>query len=103
MNKQEALNIIKQEGLHGYNFEGKNIGADEVGIQFCDNRWKVFSTDEKATYRVIKEYNSEDEAINHVIECLRINKRFEERRNRKKDSIIINSNILRILEFIWII
>lgn len=83
MNKQESLEIIKKEGLHGYNLEGKDIKANEVGIQYENSLWKLYTTDEKANCRVIKEYNSEGDAIRHLIECLRINKKFEERRKKR--------------------
>lgn len=83
MIKDEAIKIIKGENLKVYNFLDINIKADEVGIQFVDGEWIVYWTDEKANYRIIKKYECEEEAISHVIECLRINKRLEERRKRR--------------------
>lgn len=84
MTRQEAKLIIEKEGLHGYNFGEGNIRANEVGIQSINNKWKVYFTDEKACISVIKEYDLESEAIENLIECLRVNKRLEERRKRKK-------------------
>lgn len=76
MNKQEALEIKKKENLHNHNLEGIKAKANEVGIQYHNSFWKVYATDERANYRLLKEYSIEEDAINHVIECLRINKNF---------------------------
>ncbi|GKU77603.1 hypothetical protein [Paenibacillus sp. L3-i20] len=84
MTKQEALEVTANESLSGYNLDDHAVQANEVGTQYRDSKWIVYSTDERVLYRVIGEYDEEDKTISHVIECLRINKRFEERRNRKR-------------------
>jgi hypothetical protein len=83
MTKDEAVKIIEKENLHGFNFEGKNINANEVGMQKNGNKWIVYHSDEKASCNIIGEYEFENDAVEHVIECLRLNKRFEERRRKK--------------------
>ena len=85
MTKDEALEVIEKEKLHGFNFEGKNISANEVGIQFYGDKWMVYHSDEKASCNIIGEYDLENDAVEHVIECLRLNKRFEERRRKKME------------------
>ena len=84
MTMQEALLIIEEEGFRGYNLDGETVRENEVGIQHINNEWRVYYTDEKACLTVIKVYKSESEAVENVIECLRVNKRLEDRRKRKR-------------------
>jgi hypothetical protein len=85
MTRQEAMLIIEKEKLQGYNFGGEKIRANEVGIQRNHNKWRVYYTDEKAYLNDIAEYEIESEAIQNLIECLRLNKRLENRRKRKNN------------------
>lgn len=82
MTKQEAISIIQDEKLYGYNFSGKNIGANEVGFIYRKGLWEVYDTDEKANYRIIEKYQSETNALDRVIECLRIKKKVDKRYGR---------------------
>jgi len=77
----EAMNIIKKEKLQGYNLDGKNIKENEVGVQFVGEKWIVYCTDERASYRIIKEYTTQEDAIKHAIDCLRINEKIKKRFN----------------------
>lgn len=76
MTKEDAIRVIEQENLKGYNLDGSSIKSNEIGIQLVESKWIVYFTDERADYRVIKEYECEEDAIAHVVECLRINKKF---------------------------
>lgn len=83
MKKNEFIEKAKEEELGRYNIEGDKIQQNEVGIIKEGSIYKVFSTDERAVLREIAEYCSEEEALEHVLKCLRVNKRFELRRKRK--------------------
>jgi hypothetical protein len=83
MIKQVAIAIIEKEGLGRYNIEGQEIKENEVGIKFDSNGWTVYYTDEKANLAKIKTFLSESEAIERLIECLRVNKRIIERRKKR--------------------
>lgn len=83
MKKNEFIEKVKEEKLGRYNIEGNKIQQNEVGIMKKENMYKVYSTDERAVLREIAEYCSEGEALEHVLKCLRVNKRFELRRERK--------------------
>ena len=78
MNINEAERIITREGLGRYNFGDHSIRENEVGIQFFKDLFTVYSTDEKANLRRIDSFISESDAVDRVIDCLRVNKRIAE-------------------------
>ena len=79
MNKSEFIKIVENEGLKGYNIENNPIKANEVGFfNFC-----VYYSDEKADVIIIKKYNYESDALEHIIKCLRINNKIKNRRINK--------------------
>lgn len=84
MEKNKFIEKVKEEELGKYNIDGNKVQSNEVGIIRENSMYKVYSTDERAVLRVIKEYCSEEDALEHVLKCLRVNKRFELRRKHKK-------------------
>ncbi|WP_233145196.1 hypothetical protein [Wohlfahrtiimonas populi] len=58
MTREEAKQIIDSENLSFYNwFELRDAHYDEVGIIVNDNKWEVYSSDERG-YIVTKKYLS---------------------------------------------
>ena len=81
MTKEEALQIIKDEGLIEYNwFEDHKNGSDEVGIKKAGDKWEVYTTDERAwaSPESVWKYDSESEALEDFIDRLRAGKRWRE-------------------------
>jgi hypothetical protein len=49
MTRENALEIIQNEKLHYFNwFDDHNIQPNEVGISEKANKWKVYTSDERA-------------------------------------------------------
>jgi len=84
--RDEAKKIIERENLNGFNIEGHSIDSNQVGVFFEETKWFVYHSDEKANFKIIGVHQLEEEALDHVIECLRLNNHFEERRRRKREN-----------------
>jgi hypothetical protein len=78
MDVNEAKKTIIREGLGRYNFGDHAVKENEVGIQYDMNVFTVYSTDEKANFRKIETFITENDALDRVIDCLRVNKRIAE-------------------------
>ena len=82
MNKDEALKIIKNEGLTHYAIgKPQTLRENELGIQKDKaGKWKVFVTDERASIVSGSEkiFESENDAWDNFIKRLRAGKRLEE-------------------------
>ena len=77
MNKNQALKIIKEENLKGYNmYEDRYNYENEVVIKKYEDKWSVYVTDERASKIINSEdlYQNEDEALVDFIERLRADK-----------------------------
>lgn len=77
MNKNQALKIIKEENLKGYNmYEDRYNYENEVVIKKYEDKWSVYVTDERASKIISSEdlYQNEDEALVDFIERLRADK-----------------------------
>lgn len=83
MNKSEFIKIVENEGLKGYNIENNPIKANEVGFFYEKDKFCVYYSDEKADVIIIKKYNYESDALEHIIKCLRINNKIKNRRINK--------------------
>lgn len=72
MNKDTALEIIRDEKLKYYNWcDDHNINPNEVCIRRLENKWIVFTSDERTTPISKREYESEYEALEDFIKRLR--------------------------------
>lgn len=80
MNKKEFYRAVKQEGLDKYNLgdSKENYKAANVIGVTNDNGWIVFETDERATFRILSRYSSEEEALDALLGELRNKKRKED-------------------------
>lgn len=86
MTFNEAIKIIEDEELNRYSkitFDGKDIEENQIGIREIKDGWQVFSTNERGGIEIIETYKSKYDAISHMIEGLRVEKRLAERRLRK--------------------
>ncbi len=83
MNKNDALEIIKDESLEYYSFfEDRADGSDEVVIKYTSGEWTVYATNERASKITDGEriFDNEEAALENFIKRLRalnkyINKR----------------------------
>lgn len=83
---EEAKKIIEEEELNRYRkitFDGNNIVENQSGIRKTEDGWQVFSTNEKGGIEIIETYKIKEDAISHMIEGLRIEKRLTERMLRR--------------------
>ncbi len=81
MTKIEALGIIHKENLSGYNLnETRPHMQNEVGIQYQNRKWIVYTTTERASLMPGSEeiYSSESDALNDFIDRLRASKELEQ-------------------------
>lgn len=82
MSEEEALEIIKREELNlyqSYSFTGNVLVENQVGIRQTESGWEVYSTSEKGCIDMTKEYKTKEDAIDHMIRGLRVEKRIAER------------------------
>lgn len=83
---EEAEKVIEEEELNRYKkitFDGKDIVENQIGIRETKDGWQVFSTNERGGIEIIETYKIKEDAISHMIEGLRVEKRLAERRMRK--------------------
>lgn len=80
MNIEQAKAIIKEEDLDGKNFFSiKHLHADEVAIEKRENnKYFVFSTNERMGYSGEREFTNESEALEEYIKRLRASKALNE-------------------------
>ncbi|MFB3167576.1 Imm59 family immunity protein [Neobacillus sp. 179-C4.2 HS] len=72
MRKENALKIIQNEKLQNLNwFDDHKIKPNEVGIREKANKWKVYTSDERANPISEKEFQTEGEALKNFIKRLR--------------------------------
>jgi len=73
MTRNQAVEIIEKESLQRYNFnENRYDTNNETVIKEKDGKWFVYATDERAgVYGIIREYDTEDDALDMFIELLR--------------------------------
>lgn len=84
MTREKAEIIIKEEKLCFHNwFEDHSIKPNEVSICKVDDKWCVFTTDERCCKVSMKIFSSEDEALEAFLIRVRAgNRRRRRRRNR---------------------
>lgn len=74
MNIKEAIKIIKDEKLQGYNMNEERYNRENEVVLRCENdKWIVYATDERAS-KVTKSqdiYFDEEEALDNFIDRLR--------------------------------
>lgn len=77
MNIKEAIKIINEEKLQGYNMnEERDNKENEIVLKHKNNRWIVYVTDERASKITNSEdiYLNEEEALDDFIDRLRADK-----------------------------
>lgn len=77
MTREDAINIISEEGLKSYNLnEERDNRGDELVIKQENNNWVVYATDERASIITgsKKIFISEGEAWDNLIKRLRADK-----------------------------
>lgn len=83
MTREDAINIIKGEGLKSYNLnEKRDNREDEMVIKQQNDAWIVYVTDERASKITGSEeiFINEEEAWNNFIKRLRILNRIKNRK-----------------------
>ena len=83
MKKLEALKVIEAEELNKYrkySFDGENITENMTGIRKTSEGWQCFETSERGGIEVIDTYEKQEDAIDNMIEGLRVYKRMALRR-----------------------
>ena len=83
MTREDAINIIKGEGLKSYNLDEKRDNReDEIVIKQQNDAWIVYVTDERASKITGSEeiFINEEEAWNNFIKRLRILNRIKNRK-----------------------
>lgn len=86
MGFNEAIKVIEDEQLNRYKkitFDGKDIEENQIGIREIKDGYQVFSTNERGGIEIIEIYKSKENAISHMIEGVRVEKRLAERQLRK--------------------
>lgn len=81
MTREEALEIIKNEGLQGYRFfDDRPYVADVVVIDRTETNWQVYVTTERCAMMdaTLFEYDSESDALEDFIGRLRADKELRE-------------------------
>ena len=74
MNIKEAIKIIKDEKLQGYNMNEERYNRENEGVLRCENdKWIVYATDERASKVTNSQdiYFDEEEALDNFIDRLR--------------------------------
>ena len=77
MNIKEAIKIINEEKLQGYNMnEERDNKENEIVLKHKNNKWIVYVTDERASKITNSEdiYLNEEEALDNFIDRLRADK-----------------------------
>lgn len=77
MNIKEAIKIINEEKLQGYNMnEERDNKENEIVLKHKNNKWIVYVTDERASKITNSEdiYLNEEEALGNFIDRLRADK-----------------------------
>lgn len=77
MNIEQALKIIHEEKLQGYNMNEKRVDKEnEVVLRNKEDKWIVYVTDERASKITNSEdsYLNKEEALDDFIERLRADK-----------------------------
>ncbi|MBT2704130.1 hypothetical protein J7E34_12560 [Chryseobacterium sp. ISL-80] len=79
VNREQALQIINQEKLNGYNwFDEHDTKPDEIVISENNGKWLVFTTDERAKSISRKEFENINDALENFIKRLRAQKKFND-------------------------
>ncbi|MBE6047609.1 MAG: hypothetical protein E7213_04240 [Clostridium sp.] len=87
MQRQEALKLIEQEELNKYrrfSFTGENLTENMTAVRKTNDGYECIDVDERGGVEVVDTFDNEEEAIDKLIEGLRVFKRFAERRNRRR-------------------
>lgn len=74
MNIKEAIKIIKDEKLQGYNMNEERYNRENEAVLRCENdKWIVYATDERASKVTNSQdiYFDEEEALDNFIDRLR--------------------------------
>lgn len=74
MNIKEAIKIIKDEKLQGYNMNEERYNRENEVVLRCENdKWIVYATDERASKVTNSQdiYFDEEEALDNFIDRLR--------------------------------
>lgn len=75
MNIKEAIKIIKDEKLQGYNMNEERYNRENEVVLRCENdKWIVYATDERASKVTNSQdiYFDEEEALDNFIDRLRV-------------------------------
>jgi hypothetical protein len=81
MTREEAIRIIIEEKLKGYNLnEERDNKENEVVIKYENDNWIVYATDERASSvsGSKKIFETEDAAMDNLIKRLRADKAMRE-------------------------
>lgn len=79
MTQDEALNIIKLEKLGKHCFDGSDLSENIIGIRSVKGNWEIYDTSERGNLDIIAVYSNKEDAIDHMLQGLRIRKRFRDR------------------------
>lgn len=86
MNREEALEVIREEGLDGYVwFEDPSNQTEVVAIQRDGAEWTVLATNERAGVEGLRRFDDESEALESFIRRLRAGKRAETLHRRRQE------------------
>ncbi len=78
LTRENALEIIQNEKLQNFNwFDDHTIKSNEVGISKKADKWKVYTSDERANPISEKEFQTEGEALENFIKRLRALNKFQ--------------------------
>lgn len=86
MTRDEALETIREEGLHGYVwFEDPSNHTEVVVIQRDGAEWTVLTTNERAGVEGLQRFVDEGEALDDFVRRLRAGRRAEAIHHRRQD------------------
>ena len=87
MLKEESLKLIEEEELNRYrrfSFTGEDLAENMTAIRKTDNGFQCIEVNERGGIEVVECFDNEEDAIDKLIQGLRVHKRFALRKLRRR-------------------
>lgn len=87
MLKEEAQKLIEEEELNKYrrfSFTGEDLAENMTAIRKTNEGFQCIEVNERGGIEIVECFDNEEDAIDKLIEGLRVHKRFALRRLRRR-------------------
>ena len=87
MLKEESLKLIEEEELNRYrrfSFTGEDLAENMTAIRKTDNGFQCIEVNERGGIEVVECFDNDEDAIDKLIQGLRVHKRFALRKLRRR-------------------